>query len=275
MKQKKIETARVFAGLLLIAGICFFSAPASAQGGPPGPHGMGWGLGGPGGFSDWGFTKVVTGEPYTAQAVTTMQQTLSDGATITRKVTASIARDTDGRTMRSQVMSGFGNSHMSNGAAIVTIFDPVAHQRIEYDTAHKTARIFELPQGPAGARGGREGRPAHGPRPGPPGGSRPNIVRESLPAQTLDGVTVQGSKTTLTIAAGAMGNDKPLVSTEERWYSPDLQMILSSTRNDPRFGQTTYIVSNLQQGAPNASLFQVPPGYQTKTVDLTSHHFTP
>jgi hypothetical protein len=268
---------RIFAGLLLITGMCFFTAAASAQGGPPGPHPMGWGLGGPGGFSDWGLAKVVTGEPYTAQAITTMQQTLSDGTTITRKVTASIARDSDGRTMRSQVMSGFGNGHAPNGATLVTIFDPVAHQRIEYDTARKTARIFVLPQGPpAGAPGGREARPGHGRRPGPPSGSsRPNVVRESLPPQTLDGITVQGSKTTVTIAAGAMGNDKPLVSTEERWYSSDLQMILSSTRNDPRFGQTTYIVSNLQQGAPNPSLFQVPAGYQTKTVDLTSHHFTP
>jgi len=270
MRQRTLGTAHLLAGLLLITGMCFVTSPASAQGGPGGPHAMGWGLGGPGGFSDWGFAKVVTGEPYTAQAITTMQQTLSDGTTITRKVTASIARDSDGRTMRSQVMSGFGNGHAPNGATIVTIFDPVARQRIEYDTARKTARIFALPQGqPTGA-------PGHGRRPGPPSGSsRPNIVRESLPSQTLDGVTVQGTKTTLTIAAGAMGNDKPLVSTEERWYSSDLQMILSSTRNDPRFGQTTYIVSNLQQGAPNPSLFQVPAGYQTKTVDLTSHHFTP
>jgi hypothetical protein len=69
-----------------------------------------------------------------------------------------------------------------------------------------------------------------------------------------------------------MGNDKPIVITEGKWYSPDLQMMLESTRNDPRFGQTAYTVSNLQRAEPNVSLFQVPPGYQTKTIDLPQRH---
>jgi hypothetical protein len=274
VRYRTFRIARVFAGLLMIAGICFFTPTAPAQGGPGGPHPRGrWGGPGfgPGAFGSHGAAKVVTGEPYSAQAVTTMEQTLSNGTTITRTITATIARDSEGRTMRSQTMGGFGGGS-SNGATIVTIFDPVAGERIEYNTASKKARIFMLPQNQGSSEGSSQGFK------GRPGGARGNfssqvtVATTSLGTETLDNVSVQGTQTTHTIAAGAVGNNQPLVTTQQEWYSPDLEMVLQSTRNDPRFGQTTYTVNNLQRSEPNASLFQVPAGYQSQTVEPPSRH---
>lgn len=270
--RHSLSSTRIVAGLAVIAGMCFFAPVLTAQGGPGGGppppghwggRGMGPGPGGPQGFAGGGFDKVVTGQPYSAQAVTTMQETLSNGTTISRTVTASIARDSDGRTMRSQTLKGFANGGASDGATIVTIFDPVANERIEYNSVDKTARIFALP--PRRDPGNFQRRPVGGPR-GNHSNSEVTVTHTSLGTQSLDNVTVEGTQTTRTVAAGAEGNDKPLVSTDQEWYSQDLQMVIQSTRNDPRFGQTTYTVSNLQRNEPNESLFQIPAGYQSKTA---------
>lgn len=276
MINTNLKTAHRFPGLVLLAVTALLLTPAApAQNGPGGPPPGGAWRGmrgpGPGGFGHRGSAKVVTGEPYSAQAVTTTVQTLADGTTIKRQITASIARDSEGRTMRSQTFNGFGAAGgQQNGATIVSIFDPVANQRIEYNSTTKTARILVLPQKSGSGQGSGQGP---GGKRGPHGNhsSQVSVQTESLAAQTMAGVSVEGTQTTRTIAAGAFGNDKPLVSTNEEWYSPDLQMVIQSTRNDPRFGQTTYTISNLQRAEPNASLFQVPAGFQTKTVDLPSH----
>jgi hypothetical protein len=50
----------------------------------------------------------------------------------------------------------------------------------------------------------------------------------------------------------------------ERWYSPDLQTVVKSTRTDPRFGTTTFSLSNIQKAEPAATLFAVPADYTVK-----------
>jgi hypothetical protein len=196
-----------------------------------------------------------------------MTETLPNGSHITHQITASIARDSEGRTMRTETFNGFGAAgSTTTGATITTIFDPVANQRIELNSKNKTARIFILPPPPTGSAAGSR---QHGNRNRP--NSNVSVQTESLAAQTIDGVSAQGTQTTRTIAAGAIGNDQPLVSTEQQWYSPDLQIVVQSSRTDPRFGQTTYAINNLQRGEPSASLFQVPAGYQSKTIEAPAH----
>src|ERR1700683_835687 len=48
---------------------------------------------------------VVQNEPYQAQAVTETRQTLADGSHITQTTTETVARDSDGRTVRIQKLS--------------------------------------------------------------------------------------------------------------------------------------------------------------------------
>jgi hypothetical protein len=262
------KIARVFAGLVLFTGAaCILIPIASAQGGPP-PGGP-WGGPGPHGFGGHhGEAKVVTGVPYSATAVTSTVETLSNGTTITRQITASIARDSEGRTMRSQTFNGFGAaSSGQTGATIVSIFDPVANERIEYNSKTKIARVYVLPPKSSTSSSSSSSSDTPGQR-GHFNSQHVTVQTTSLGTQTISGVSAQGTQTTRTVAAGAMGNNQPLVSTSTVWSSTDLQVVVQSTRTDPRFGQTTYTISNIQQAAPNESLFQVPAGYQTKTITI-------
>lgn len=86
-------------------------------------------------------------------------------------------------------------------------------------------------------------------------------VVEDLGTQMIEGVSAQGTRTTVTIPAGQIGNDKPIVTTTERWYSPDLQVTVMNNRTDPRTGTTTYKLTNINRVEPSPALFQVPPDY--------------
>jgi hypothetical protein len=89
---------------------------------------------------------------------------------------------------------------------------------------------------------------------------------EDLGYQSINGVTAQGFRTTTTIPAGQIGNDRPIQVVSERWYSQDLQMNVKTTNSDPRFGETTYQLTNIVQAAPDATLFQVPQSRLGETV---------
>ena len=95
-----------------------------------------------------------------------------------------------------------------------------------------------------------------------------NAKTESLGTQTIDGVNAEGTRTTRTIPAGEIGNEQPITIVSERWYSADLQMDVKSTHSDPRFGDTTYTLTNIQRAEPAASLFAVPSDY---TVTAGKH----
>jgi TonB family protein len=85
---------------------------------------------------------------------------------------------------------------------------------------------------------------------------------ESLGTQTIEGVQAEGTRSINTIPAGAIGNERPIEIIHERWYSPELQMVVLSRSVDPRMGETTLRLVNLSRGEPDASLFQVPSDYK-------------
>ncbi len=86
---------------------------------------------------------LVKNSPYSAQAVTETTQTLSDGNRISRKTTASLARDSEGRTRREETM---GMGPVINGEPVQNIFinDPVAGTSVVLDPRNKVAR--SMPQ---------------------------------------------------------------------------------------------------------------------------------
>jgi hypothetical protein len=252
--------------------------------------------------------ELVKGRPYQADATTETIQTLADGSHITQKITAHVARDAEGRTMRSQALSGIGPWASANNKQItlVSIFDPVAGQHIDYSSDNKTAHILPTPNGnqiftantigvfASGApAGGMMIGAAPGPPPLPPGGASGSVIvtggpilreqgatdspsptpafnetSESLGTRTVEGVSAEGTRAKDTIPAGAIGNDKDLVSMRETWYSSDLKIVVSSLRSDPRFGEVHYSLTNIQLKEPDPALFQVPPGYTVERIPV-------
>jgi hypothetical protein len=93
------------------------------------------------------------------------------------------------------------------------------------------------------------------------GAGEGEVSTESLGKQMIEGVEAEGQRVTITIQAGKIGNDRPIVTVNERWYSPELQTVVLSKNSDPRFGETTYKLINIDRSEPDSSLFQVPADY--------------
>lgn len=220
-------------------------------------------------------SKPVKGAPFAADAVTTTTQVLPNGTHINRNATASLYRDSEGRTRREErAPAGTGVlSFTGPSRPAVFIHDPVAGVAYVLNPQNKTARkmAFNLHHAPgagaaASAGAGEDTAASAGARGAYRFGGSANteaakIATESLGSQVIDGIEVEGTRRTLTIPVGAMGNDQPIQSVTERWYSPDLQIVVKSVRTDPRFGQTVYQLSNIRRGDQPATLFEVPSDY--------------
>lgn len=100
-----------------------------------------------------------------------------------------------------------------------------------------------------------------------------NVKTEDLGTQTVEGVSAQGTRRTVTIPAGQVGNEQPILITTETWYSPELQLTVMSKRNDPRVGETEFRMTNIQRVEPDASLFQPPPGVEIMSPRTREREF--
>jgi len=222
--------------------------------------------------------KVVEGAPFSAEAVTESTQILHDGNRIVRKSTALVYRDSQGRTRREQTLRGVGPWAADEPFQSTFIDDPVAGVGYILNPRSRTAQMAKtLPRAAMPGRGG--GAPAAampGKARGPAGETvlpDKGTFTHRLPAQTrteslgtrvLEGVTAQGTHSTVTIPAGQIGNERPIETVSERWYSPELQTVVFSQRDDPMFGQTVFRLININRSEPAQALFQVPPDYTLK-----------
>jgi hypothetical protein len=84
---------------------------------------------------------------------------------------------------------------------------------------------------------------------------------ESLGSRVIEGIECEGTRTSMTIPAGQIGNELPITMTTDRWYSPKLQADVLVKSYDPRSGENTYKLVGIDQAEPPASLFQVPADY--------------
>ena len=236
--------------------------------------------------------KTVKGSPYSGQAVNETIQVLADGNRIVRRSTSTVYRDSEGRTRREQSLGAVGPySVAGEQRQMVFINDSVSGANFILDPEKKTAKKFLVKVATASGRKGAD-TALSGPRiqrrspevfevPFPPpaigagGGvmvapSRADRVParepkvESLGKQNIEGVEAEGTRSTITIATGEIGNELPINIVSERWYSPELQTVVMTRHSDPRFGETSYRLTNINRSEPARSLFEVPSDY---TID--------
>jgi len=236
----------------------------------------------------------VQGAPYSATMTNEMVQTLSDGTHITQTTTGSVARDSQGRTRQDAPLPQIGNLSAANAPHLVFVQDPVAQVAYTLDLTDKTAQKMPTPPagaaGPAAAAAGGNffiqmavpatsistaGQAPLPPLPPPPpdagimlqksvmiGNDAANTTTEDLGSQTMQGVTVTGTRTTRVIPKGQIGNDAPISIVTEVWTSPELQTVVYSKRTDPRMGVQTFQLTNISRTEPDASLFTVPSDFK-------------
>lgn len=227
---------------------------------------------------------AVKNAPYSAVEVTDSTQMLADGNRIHQEMQVPVYRDSEGRVRR------------ENSPDRVMIWDPVANVSYMLDPKTQTAR--KLPLGMnvgysvagGGIGGGKVVRFFDGPGAPPPpplpelahtqvisggGITTMQMLRtdaksapksESLGKQMIEGVNAEGTRLTSTLEAGAIGNDRPIQSVSENWYSPELQTLVKSVHTDPRTGEDTYQLTNINRAEPPSTLFQVPADYQIENV---------
>jgi hypothetical protein len=105
--------------------------------------------------------------------------------------------------------------------------------------------------------------------------SNANEVKEQLGKQMVEGVEAEGTRTTVTIPAGEIGNERAIEIVSERWYSPELQTVVMTKHSDPRSGETTYKLTNINRTEPAKSLFEVPPGFTVKEMQYGAPNIAP
>ena len=95
---------------------------------------------------------------------------------------------------------------------------------------------------------------------------------ESLGTQVIDGITVEGVRTTRTNPPGMEGSAAVVVS--EQWTAPELRLTLLQKTSDPRLGETTRRIIHLSRDEPAISLFQPPADYRVvdEKVSITINH---
>jgi hypothetical protein len=196
-------------------------------------------------------SKVVKGLAYKAEAVTENTQILGDGTRITRKTTSAIYRDSEGRTRREVTLDSIGPLAPTEGAQkLVFINDPVASVHYVLSPQDHTVRKMDMstkeppvhPEAPASTEG----------------------TTESLGKKLIEGVAAEGTRSTITIPAGQIGNDRPILIVSERWYSQALQTVVLSKHSDPRVGENIYRLTNINRTEPAKSLFELPADYKVE-----------
>ena len=242
---------------------------------------------------------TVKGAPYSGTETVETNQVLGDGTVIHNEQRTTVYRDSEGRVRRETPKDVTIWDPVTNASYIL---DPTNQTARKVTIARNFVYVTKTQQAGGGGGGTKsfevkadeggvtsvmvDGKPAdpstvkldHMPvtiERQPAGGgvflsgmAARNIEgtpeSESLGKQTMEGVVVEGTRTTRTIETGAIGNDRPIKIVEERWMSPDLKTPVMTRRSDPRTGEETFRLTNVSRGEPAAYLFQVPAGYQEK-----------
>jgi len=193
------------------------------------------------------------------------KQTLPDGTTEVKKTINNIARDLQGRIYNER--RKWMSPSVSGAPLLLSahIYDPVTGLNTFLDPATRIARQTarftrevgqEVVAAPQEAKNGT-----------PVAGHDMRVTEEDLGTQYMENVSVHGNRTTKTILAAESGTGKPVVVSDEYWYSEELHLNMLVKHTDPRTGEQTVTVTHVDRNEPSSTTFQIPAGY--KVVDET------
>jgi hypothetical protein len=209
-----------------------------------------------------GQSGPVLHKPFSAIEVRHSQQVLPNGTHIDHSDNSRFYRDAQGR-MRDE------------GSEVVVLFDPTIDATYTLHLKEKIYDQYSAGGGKSSTSIAAYGNSNHIHTPGVAGpvqtvkwGEIPyhsdpvtRVDTEQLGQQSIDGVACKGTLVTITIPAGAVGNDHDIHVVNERWYSDDLMVLVKSSNDDPRFGTSTYELKDVSRTNPDPGLFKVPEGF--------------
>jgi hypothetical protein len=201
----------------------------------------------------------IPNAPFSATVATESVRHLADGSRITLVNRRAIARDSSGRIFQERRLLVPEDGKHESILTQIEISDPLSHDLYICVPKERVCQVefFSaptfVPPVPAAA-------------PSSPNNQAGTPSRENLGTQFLGGLETFGTRETLVIEAGLIGNDTPIQTTREYWYSPKLGVNLSSKVQDPRIGTQDFELSEIVVGEPDAKLFKLPPN--SRLIDL-------
>jgi hypothetical protein len=214
--------------------------------------------------------ETIKGAPFSAQVVFETTKTLSNGVHIANKATGALYRDSEGRTRQDFPREGSPEMALiDDGVAGVVyhlhLFDRSA-VKVNVSTRDQNREIeYKLKR----EHEEREHREHMEKTLGvalkhPETEVEPVGRVESLGVQTFEGVRAEVTRHTITIPAGVEGNDGPFEVVSERWFSPELRIVVMAKTSDPRAGEMVYRLTNITRSEPPRSVFDVPADFKVK-----------
>ncbi len=223
----------------------------------------------------------VLGAPFSADATTTVHAILGDGTRLDQTTTDRYYRDSAGRVRIERHMEGLpapktaAERHVrtiiapdpSRWPGVYTLDDQTGHagllpRSIMANTAGGS-HWFDIPVGGVRFLGFYRAGDLLSADPGAFG----DVRDESLGTKRLAGVEATGRRITIVVPPGYRNYKQWTEMVDERWESPELQLLIQSRHSDPR-STIEYRLSNIRHTEPPAHLFEFPPGTETIVPSL-------
>jgi hypothetical protein len=220
-----------------------------------------------------GTTSVSSGEPvlnapYSARRRFTSVTKLTDGTISRIESVGSEARDSQGRkcSVGERHWTYFdGEKNILKSEMLYRIDDPVADTETKWDTTSKVVKVIHWPQSvPKESASAAECQAACGEAMMNTSG----VAVEKLGARTIADVVAEGTRTSYTVSAGQDHKDQPIVVIHERWYSPELKIVILETNDDPRSGSIKSELIDIIRGEPDFTQYRPPADYVVRDLQL-------
>ena len=205
------------------------------------------------------FIPPVPDAPFSFTLVTEWSRPLSNGGSFTLTNQRHIVRDGKGRIYQERWLLVPKGSKIKSEMDVFQITDPAQHTWYNCGVREKicellpyrlrTDMVYKPTIGTSGQLADGSGFSQH----------------EDLGVSNTSGENTTGYRETTTINPGVLGNDQPMITMREFWYSPRLGINLISKVDNPQSGKQLFTVTDLTTSEPDPKFFQVPEGY--KVID--------
>lgn len=195
------------------------------------------------------YIPTTSGEPFSATSVALLTQ-IRQGSMVRFGFISLVARDSSGR-MYFENRRPLAPSGEPLPRTYFIVIDPREHTRTMCYVATKTCRIDAFRHTSYDESENDDEAP------------RASATESiSLGTRDIESLTAVGTRETTVIAAGAYGNRQPIVTTKEVWHSSDLDLDVSITRTDPRWGTQRRNLTEISRSEPDPEYFTIPADYK-------------
>jgi hypothetical protein len=201
------------------------------------------------------FVTPIPDAPLLAVVNTQSSQILKDGTRLNQKTLSAIARDGRGRIFNERRPLIPATETATPPIITIHIYDPQTRMNTFMDPQKRVAWQSTLNRPPSALPPEVGSIPVAGATL-----ASPYVKEEDLGTRKMEGVDVHGIRDTQTIPAEA-NHGKEVTVVDEYWYSEELRLNMLAIHKDPRTGEETTTITQLDRREPDPAIFEIPSGY--------------